>query len=128
MSINIASLTHHPEELGKDTLYVRLLLLKNLYLLHDPTFDEELRRAAIYITERKRLFDLIEAPHYQLRDEKPAQKKGERTGNAASSGDRTTTLIDSFLHQIPHEEQQPKNDSATNRNPTPADATIDYVA
>ncbi len=142
MSINIASLTHHPEELGKDTLYelrsllarypyfqpVRLLLLKNLYLLHDPTFDEELRRAAIYITERKRLFDLIEAPHYQLRDEKPAQKKGERTGNAASSGDRTTTLIDSFLHQIPHEEQQPKNDSATNRKPTPADATIDYVA
>ena len=26
----------------------RLLLLQNLYLLHDPSFDEELRRSAVY--------------------------------------------------------------------------------
>ena len=51
MSINIATLSRHPERLGKDTLYelrsllarypyyqpARLLLLKNLYLLHDPS-------------------------------------------------------------------------------------------
>ena len=87
MSINIATLTRHPERLGKDTLYelrsllarypyyqpARLLLLKNLYLLHDPTFDEELRRAAVYITERQRLFDLTEGPHYQLRDDQSAE-------------------------------------------------------
>ena len=86
MSINIATLTRHPERLGKDTLYelrsllarypyyqpARLLLLKNLYLLHDPTFDEELRRAAVYIPERQRLFDLTEGPHYQLRDDQAA--------------------------------------------------------
>ena len=45
----------------------RLLMLKNLYLLHDPSFDEELRRAAIYITDRKTIFDIVEAAHYQLK-------------------------------------------------------------
>ena len=54
----IVELIKHPERLDRDTLYelrsllalypyyqtVRLLMLQNLYLLHDPTFDEELRR------------------------------------------------------------------------------------
>ena len=124
MSINIATLTRHPERLGKDTLYelrsllarypyyqpARLLLLKNLYLLHDPTFDEELRRAAVYITERQRLFDLTEGPHYQLRDDQAAEHeaakhetakheaaKQEADAQNAPEGDRTAALIDSFL-------------------------------
>ena len=55
----IVELIQHPERLDRDTLYelrsmlalypyyqnVRLLMLQNLYLLHDPTFDEELRCA-----------------------------------------------------------------------------------
>ncbi len=45
----------------------RLLMLQNLYLLHDPSFDEELRRAAIYITDRKVIFEMVEAAHYQLK-------------------------------------------------------------
>ena len=59
--MDIAELIKHPEQLDRDTLYelrsmlalypyfqtARLLMLQNLYLLHDPTFDEELRRAAI---------------------------------------------------------------------------------
>ena len=63
----------HPEKLNRDTLYelrtllarypyfqtVRLLYLKNLFLLHDITFGEELRRSAIYITDRKILFTLV---------------------------------------------------------------------
>ena len=115
MSINIATLTRHPERLGKDTLYelrsllarypyyqpARLLLLKNLYLLHDPTFDEELRRAAVYITERQRLFDLTEGPHYQLRDDQSAEHeaakhetaKHESSEQGAPEGDRTAALI-----------------------------------
>ena len=54
----IVELIQHPERLDRDTLYelrsmlalypyyqnVRLLMLQNLYLLHDPTFDEELQR------------------------------------------------------------------------------------
>ena len=83
--MEIVELIKHPERLDRDTLYelrsllalypyyqtARLLLLRNLYLLHDPTFDEELRRAAIYITDRKVLFNLVEAAHYQLRQRSP---------------------------------------------------------
>ena len=160
MSINIATLTRHPERLGKDTLYelrsllarypyyqpARLLLLKNLYLLHDPTFDEELRRAAVYITERQRLFDLTEGPHYQLRDDQAAEHeaakheatkheaaKQEADAQDAPEGDRTAALIDSFLDQLPGEEGEetqpkPQDQPVVKRKPTPADATIDYVA
>ncbi len=160
MSINIATLTRHPERLGKDTLYelrsllarypyyqpARLLLLKNLYLLHDPTFDEELRRAAVYVTERQRLFDLIESPHYQLRDDQAAEHETakqkaakqeaaehESSEEDAPAGDRTAALIDSFLDQLPREENeetqsQPQDQPVVKRKPTPADATIDYVA
>ena len=63
--MDIAELVKHPERLDRDSLYelrsmlalypyfqvARLLMLRNLYLLHDPSFDEELRRAAIYITD-----------------------------------------------------------------------------
>ena len=78
--MDLAELIKHPELLDKETLYdlrsllalypyyqtARLLLLQNLYLLHDPSFDEELRRSAIYITDRKVLFNLVEAAHYKL--------------------------------------------------------------
>ena len=81
--MEITELIHHPERLDRDTLYelrsllalypyyqtARLLMLQNLYLLHDSTFDEELRRAAIYITDRRVLFQMIEAAHYTLRPE-----------------------------------------------------------
>ena len=53
----------------------RLLLLQNLYLLHDPSFDQELRQAAIYITDRKVLFQMIEAAHYQLKTQKQQTEK-----------------------------------------------------
>ena len=83
--VRIAELIKHPEQLDRDTLYelrsilalypyyqtARLLMLQNLFLLHDPSFDEELRRAAIYITARRVLFDMIEAAHYRLRPSKP---------------------------------------------------------
>ena len=78
--MELSRLIQHPELMDKETLYdlrsllalhpyyqtVRLLMLKNLYLLHDATFDDELRRAAVYITDRKVLFNLIEAAHYRF--------------------------------------------------------------
>jgi len=92
--MELTELINHPERLDRDTLYelrsyvalypyfqtARLLMLQNLYLLHDPTFDEELRRAAIYITDRKVIFQLVEAAHYRLNvqkdnADKPAEKK-----------------------------------------------------
>lgn len=61
--MDIANLIKHPEKLNKETLYnlrsllalypyyqpARILLLQNLFLMHDPTFDDELRRAAVYL-------------------------------------------------------------------------------
>ena len=131
-------LIHHPELMDRDTLYelrsqvalypyhqtMRLLMLQNLYLLHDPTFDEELRRAAVYISDRRVLFNMVEAAHYQLR-KAPSQTSSasqpSQTGKASPS--RTISLIDSFLDSIPEEEPKPRK-----RRPTPADAAVDYVA
>ena len=61
--MELTLLINHPEQMDRESLYelrsmlalypyfqtARLLMLQNLYLLHDPTFDEELRRAAVYI-------------------------------------------------------------------------------
>ncbi len=135
-NVELSRLIQHPEELNKETLYdlrgllalypyyqtARLLMLKNLYLLHDPSFDEELRRAAIYITDRKIIFQLVEAAHYRLKKE-----QRPKDNPAKESGDRTSSLIDNFLDSIPadaDEEEQKKQ----KRKPTPADAAIDYVA
>ena len=146
--MDILELMKHPERMDRDTLYelrsevalypyhqtVRLLMLQNLYLLHDPSFDEELRRAAVYITDRHVLFNMVEAAHYQLR--KPSSSSSSSSAPSApesslnskfsslNSQDRTASLIDSFLGSIPQEEElKPRK-----RRPTPADAAIDYVA
>ena len=138
--MDLATLIKHPERLDRDTLYelrsllalypyfqtVRLLMLQNLYLLHDPSFDEELRRAAIYITDRRVLFQMIEAAHYRLCTPQVQAKKAE---NAEERENRTLTLIDSFLDSIPKEDaEQPETPRLPRRKPTPADAAVDYVA
>ncbi len=100
----------------------RLLMLQNLYILHDPTFDEELRQAAIYLTDRKVIFNLVEAAHYKLRNN---VKTADRNADNESIENRTVSLIDTFLDSIPSEAETDKNDK---RKPTPADAAVDYVA
>ena len=56
--MEITELIDHPELMDRDTLYelrsmlalhpyfqtARLLMLQNLYLLHDPSFDEALKK------------------------------------------------------------------------------------
>ena len=133
--MDIAHYFNHPEDLNKETLYdlrslialypfyqpARVLLLKNLFLLHDATFDEELRRAALYITDRRILFDLVESAHYQLRTPNTPKEETEQK----TKSNRTVSLIDSFLEQMPKESEENTN---SGRKPTPADATVDYVA
>ena len=164
--MNIQQYIDHPDRLDRSSLYqlraltaqypyyqpARLLLLTNLYLLHDSSFDEELRRAAMYVADRKKLFDLVEAAHYQLRQEKEGGKKdggiaGQATAAAATAPseapedktevhqspaetkkeeggkDRTAALIDDFLQQMPSEETEKKE----RRKPTAADAH-DYAS
>jgi hypothetical protein len=103
----------------------RLLLLQNLYLLHDPSFDQELRQAAIYITDRKVLFQMIEAAHYQLNVQKPQQEK--KAVSADERDSRTLSLIDDFLDSLPKDNEE-ENQKKGKRKPTPADAAVDYVA
>ena len=102
---------------------VRLLMLQNLYLLHDPSFDEELRRAAIYVTDRKAIFQMIEAAHYQLRQQL-SSSTSTTSQTSSTSPTRTIDLIDNFLDSIPQEE----SDKKVQRKPTPVDASVEYVA
>ena len=67
ISANLQQWIQHPETLNKDTLYelrtlvtrypyfqsLRLLYLKNLYLLHDINFGAELRKAVLYVADRR---------------------------------------------------------------------------
>ena len=135
--MEITELIEHPERMDRDTLYelrsvlalhpyfqtVRLLMLQNLYLLHDPSFDEELRRAAIYVTDRKTIFQMIEAAHYQLRQQLTSSTS-TTSQSSSTSPNRTIDLIDNFLDSIPQEE----SDKKAERKPTPADASVDYVS
>ena len=135
--MDLKRLIQHPEYMDKETLYdlrslialhpyyqtARILLLQNLYILHDPSFDEELRRTAICISDRRVIFNMIEAAHYKYRNE---QREAKAKEDERDNGDRTTTLIDSFLGSIPKDSdsESPKE----KRKPTLADAAIDYVS
>ena len=103
----------------------RLLLLQNLYLLHDPTFDEELRRASAYITDRRVVFKMIEGRHYEYRNMMRQQKVAKP--KPVENEDRTSTLIDNFLDQIPKDYEE-ETESKPKRKPTPADAAVDYIS
>lgn len=150
--MNIQELAQHPEMLNRKTLYdlrqivaeypyyqlARLMMLKNLYLLHDPDFDEELQRASIHFTDRRTLFNLVEAAHYRLKHKSPTSfsnapdRRALAEQKVATGGgeSRTVSLIDSFLSTMPEEEKEevdtPKQQER--RKPTAADATVDYVA
>ena len=135
--MELIQLMQHPELMDKETLYdlrslialypyyqpARLLMLQNLYLLHDPTFDEELRRAAIYVTDRKVLFNLVEASHYKISKRKENTRRNVEKEKTESN--RTISLIDEFLNSIPEQESM---GAVQKRKPTPADAAVDYVS
>ena len=144
--MDITELINHSERLDRETLYelrstlavfpyfqtARLLLLQNLYLLHDPMFDEELRRAAVYITDRSVIFQMIEAAHYRTAHITKERNNASANGTAASDRheeSRTISLIDNFLDTIPKDEETEKpGKEEKKRRPTPADAAVDYVA
>ena len=121
---NLSTYISHPEKLNRDTLYelrmivgkypyfdtARLLMLKNLYLLHDIEFGKEMRKAAIYLKSRWPIFELMAgygtAPTIE---EAPAD----------IPVDRTMALIDAFLETIPSENLSLEAESA---------AAVDYVS
>ena len=122
------SLAHyilHPEQLNRETLYelrllvakypyfdaARLLMLKNLYLLHDIEFGLEMRRAALYLKNRRVLFDIMEG--YGSEPLRDIPKDEELTV------DRTMSLIDAFLETLPEEKLSLEAEGA---------AAVDYMS
>lgn len=109
----------HPENLNKDTLYelrtlvvrypyfhsLRLLYLKNLYLLHDLSFGNELRKAVLFVPDRRMLFYLIEGDRYTLKPEL-SQHENLLSADEEPGLDRTLSLIDAFLSTVPKDENQ----------------------
>ena len=93
----------------------RILMLKTLYQMHDPAFDEQLRKAAIYVPSRKTLFQMFQAP--SLKPDSPA-KRTARAEHAEIGNGRTDSLIDSFLDTLPQQQNAPRI----------VDATVDYMA
>jgi len=119
----------HPELLDHDSLYelrsllarypyyqsARLLYLQNLYLLHDSSFGDELRKAAIYVADCRVLFDMIEGKNYVI--EPHERSIGEEKD--IQKTDRTLSLIDQFLRTLPSIEGDRKN--------VPVNPATDYV-
>ena len=121
---NLSYYIAHPERLNRDTLYelrlivgkypyfdvARLLMLKNLYLLHDIDFGKEMRRAAMYLKSRWPIFELMAG--YGIADvtESPADD---------IPVDRTMSLIDAFLSTLPSDSFSLEAEGA---------AAVDYVS
>ncbi|NDV65088.1 tetratricopeptide repeat protein [Bacteroides sp. 224] len=130
-SASLQQWVSHPESLNRETLYeirtllnrypycqpLRLLYLKNLYILRDISFGAELRRSVLYISDRRVLFYLIEGDKYKL-----SSKSGDQILSESSKEelgiDRTLSLIDSFLTNLPEEPL----------GTTELDYTTDYTA
>ena len=120
-SVNLQQWIRHPEMLNRDTLYelgnliarypyfqtVRLLYLKNLYILHDINFGAELRKSILYVGDRRMLFRLIEGDRYKLHPRKKTGAQAEALTleimEAEPTIDRTLALIDAFLATVPEE-------------------------
>ncbi len=129
--IDIKELINDRTKLNSDTLVelkavveeypffqtARLLYVANLYAVHDRSFGEELRKASVFLPDRRALFYMIEGEHYVI--ETP-----ENAVPAASekSKDRTISLIDNFLSN-----QREENENKRAK-PTLADLTTDYAA
>ena len=130
-SVHLQQWISYPETLNRDTLYelrtlvarypyfqsVRLLFLKNLYLLHDINFGTELRKAVLYVADRRVLFYLIEGDRYTLKS-KTSSLLSSKVLEEEPSVDRTLSLIDAFLATVPEEHSQPME----------LDYTMDYTS
>ena len=78
----------------------RILMLRNMYLLHDSAFDDELRRTALYVTDRSMLFKLVESAHYEFKN--PNEVAADNMETSADDDNRTISIINNFLDSAPH--------------------------
>ena len=93
-----------------------LLLLQNMYKVHDPHFSSALKQYALMVADRSVLFEMVEGMNYNI----PVQKLEEET--VVADGDRTLRLIDNFLKSIPEAQ------NGRGERQDAADPQIDYPA
>ncbi|MDR2774118.1 MAG: hypothetical protein LBC19_05150 [Tannerella sp.] len=74
---------------------VRMLYLKNLALLDDVRLEKELKRMAVYVPDRMRLFMLIE----EERNNKYGREKHRPPAGGKDKTDGTVKLIDKILSE-----------------------------
>jgi hypothetical protein len=124
----------HPEMLNKDTLYelrmqlarypysqtLRVLYLKNLFMLRDTAFGEELRKSVLFITDRSALFYIIEGNNYNVAALRAAEESVAAETADDDSPDRTLALINAFLATVP--------DESVDQQQVDFDYSADYTA
>ncbi len=135
----IRHLTGHPERMNSDSLYqlrtvvarypyyqaARLLMLSNLYLLHDPDFTTELQRSVFYIRDRRALWQIVNESlplptgvsgegievrvnagtannsHPSPLTPNPSQGMEASSSQQADAAKASMALIDAFLESLP---------------------------
>ena len=121
---SLASYIAHADSLDRESLYklrmlvakypyfdaARILMLRNLYLLHDIEFGKEMRKAALYLKNRWVLFELMEGYGFPVLVEETDKD---------ISVDRTMSLIDAFLDTLPQNKLSLEAEGA---------AAVDYVS
>ena len=109
--MEITAYIDHPEHLDKDSLYnlrelvgrypyyaaARLMFLQNLFLLHDPSFGEELRRAALFLPDRRVLFHLFEGSPFDIKNTPPIEQSTLPVQTPHNRSERANSLIDNLL-------------------------------
>ena len=92
----------------------RMLYLKNLAVLNDIRFGAELKKMAIYVPDRRKLFTLIEGERFGLQLQSAKEENPTR--------EDVFSLIDAFLSN--REEEEPKTDASLLFQPS---VSSDYI-
>lgn len=95
----------------------RMLYLKNLEVTGDAQFAEELRKTAVYVPDRKKLFALIEGKRYGITFPLVA-------GAEDDSADGSFSLIDAFLADREGKEGTLSDDGSGQLHPS---VSSDYI-
>jgi len=134
--MNLAPYIDNPRLLNRETLVdlqrlteeypyyqaARLLYVQNLYMLHQTTFGEQMRRASILIPDRSVLFHIVEEPEQTTSNETARPSKPVIL---TENEDRTSSLIDNFLS---HQQTSSTEETIPHAMPTIADVTGDYAS
>ena len=103
----------------------RLLYIHNLMLLENPLLESAVEEAALFLSDRKVLFRLLEGDRFQIKpltrvEELPVVPAESQQPLLKEEDDRTSSLIDSFLTVYKEEKQRGAA--------VPVDLSLDYAS